>query len=71
VASDNDIDKVEIGKLIQAVEMLSKEVDTLTCRIRDLESQLNKGKGVLIGIFLVASGFCAAVSTIFGKWFGG
>jgi len=26
---------------------------------------------VLIGIFLVASGFGAAVSTVFGKWFGG
>ena len=71
MAPSSDIDIVEIGKLIQAVETLSKEVDTLTCRIRDLESQLNKGKGVLIGIFLVASGLGAAVSTVFGKWFGG
>ena len=68
MAPNSEVDGVEIGKLIQAVETLSKEVDTLTCRIRDLE--LNKGKGVLVGIFLVASGLGAAVSAMFGKWFG-
>ena len=70
MAPNSEVDGVEIGKLIQAVETLSKEGDTLTCRIRDLESQLNKGKGVLVGIFLVASGLGAAVSAMFGKWFG-
>ena len=57
-------DAIEMGKLIQAVQTLSKDVDRLSKRLDSLESQLDKGKGLFIGILLVASGAGAAISTI-------
>ena len=63
------VDGVEIGKLIQAVKTLSKEVDRLSSRLDSLESQLDKGKGLFVGVLLIASGAGAAISTIMNKWF--
>ena len=62
-------DGVEMGKLIQAVKTLSKEVDRLSNRLDSLESQLDKGKGLFVGVLLIASGAGAAISTIMNKWF--
>jgi hypothetical protein len=62
-----DLTDVEIGKMLQAVDQLSKEVDRLTNRLDQLESQLDKGKGVLLGVFIVASGLGAAMSAIIQK----
>ena len=64
-----DLTDVEIGKMIQAVDQLSKEVDRLTVRLDQLESQLDKGKGVLLGVFVIASGLGAAASTMTQKMF--
>ena len=64
-----DLTDVEIGKMLQAVDQLSKEVDRLTIRLDQLESQLDKGKGVLLGVFIVASGLGAAMSAIIQKVF--
>ena len=64
-----DLTDVEIGKMIQAVDQLSKEVDRLTIRLDQLESQLDKGKGVLLGVFVIASGLGAAASTMKQKMF--
>ena len=64
-----DLTDVEIGKMIQAVAQLSKEVDRLTVRLDQLESQLDKGKGVLLGVFVIASGLGAAASTMIQKMF--
>ena len=44
------VDGVEVGKLIQAVETLSKDVERLSKRLDSLESQLDKGKGLFIGV---------------------
>ena len=63
------VDGVEMGKLIQAVKTLSKEVDRLSSRLDSLESQLDKGKGLFVGVLLIASGAGAAISTIMNKWF--
>ena len=45
---------LEVGKLISAVEQLTKTVDSLSEKVDTLESQLDRGKGVFLGIFLVA-----------------
>ena len=37
-------------------------------RLDQMESQLDKGKGVLVGFFLVASGLGAAASTVVQKF---
>ena len=63
------VDGVEMGKLIQAVKTLSKEVDRLSSRLDSLESQLDKGKGLFVGVLLIASGAGAAISTVMNKWF--
>tara|TARA_R100000306_G_C4274482_1_gene91830 strand:+ start:310 stop:513 length:204 start_codon:yes stop_codon:yes gene_type:complete len=61
--------EVEMGKLIQAVKTLSKDVERLSNRLDSLESQLDKGKGLFVGILLVASGAGAAISSLMNKWF--
>ena len=63
------VDGVEIGKLIQAAQTLSKDVDRLSKRLDSLESQLDKGKGLFVGVLFIASGAGAAISTIMNKWF--
>ena len=62
----NDIDA---GRLIAAVEQLSKDVEVLNKRIADLEGQLNKGKGILVGVFITAGGLGAAASSAVSKLF--
>ena len=61
--------EVVMGKLIQAVKTLSKDVERLSNRLDSLESQLDKGKGLFVGILLVASGAGAAISSLMSKWF--
>ena len=61
--------EIEMGKLIQAVEILSKDVERLSNRLDSLESLLDKGKGLFVGILLVASGAGAAISSLMNKWF--
>ena len=61
--------EIEMGKLIQAVEILSKDVERLSNRLDSLESQLDKGKGLFVGSLLVASGAGASISSLMSKWF--
>lgn len=60
----NDIDA---GRLIAAVEQLSKDVEILNTRIQELEGQLNRGKGILVGVFVTAGGLGAAASSAISK----
>ncbi len=64
------LSELQQGKLIEAVESLEKQVSRLNTRIDSLEGQFKSGKGVVIGIFLTASGISAAVVGLFGKMFG-
>jgi len=68
MSSMNDM---EAGQLIAAVNRLSKDVEKLTERIEDLDGQLNKGKGLVVGVFLAAGGLGAAASSVLAKWLGG
>ena len=66
--SDKSFTEVDAGRLIQAVETLTKEVSILTERVRELETQLARGKGILSGIVLLSGAFGAALTAIFQKW---
>jgi len=66
--SDKSFTEVDAGRLIQAVETLTKEVCVLTERVRELETQLARGKGILSGIVLLSGAFGAALTAIFQKW---
>lgn len=61
----------EIGALIQKVETLTEMVGELNKRIGELEGVANRGKGFLLGVFLVAGGIGSAVTmavqNVFGK----
>jgi len=61
------MNELEVGKLISAVENLTKTVDALSTKVDELESQLDRGKGVIIGIFLIAGFLGAAGSTLIHK----
>lgn len=52
----------EIGRLIEATSQLRKEVSSLNERIRDVEGKMSTGKGVMIGIILIAGFMGAQVS---------
>tara|TARA_B100000575_G_scaffold5142_1_gene3801 strand:+ start:641 stop:835 length:195 start_codon:yes stop_codon:yes gene_type:complete len=61
------LSELEEGKLLQAVESLTHECKTLNVRVRALELQLARGKGVLSAVVVVSSGLGAIISTIFNK----
>jgi hypothetical protein len=60
--------QVDAGRLLQAVETLTKEVCILNKRVHELETQLAKGKGVLSGVILVSGGFGAITAALLEKW---
>jgi len=64
------LSELEQGKLIVVVESLEKQVNRLNGRIDSLEGQFKSGRGIIIGVFLTASGISAAVATSLGRWFG-
>jgi hypothetical protein len=65
---DDKISEVNLGRLIQAVETLTIEVSALNSRVRELETQLAKGKGVLSGVVLVSGACGALVAAVLNKW---
>ena len=56
-----------IGQLTQAVSTLTDEVKTLREEVSDLKSQMDRGKGILFGIFLVGGGLGAVGGTLIHK----
>jgi len=66
--SKDSFSELDAGRLLQAVETLTKEVCILNKRVYDLENQLSRGKGVLSGIVLVSGCFGAVLTAILQKW---
>lgn len=66
--SDDKLSELDLGRLIQAVETLTSEVTALNARVRELETQLAKGKGVLSGVVLVSGACGALVAAVLNKW---
>lgn len=65
---DDKISELDLGRLIQAVETLTIEVSALNSRVRELETQLAKGKGLLSGVVLVSGACGALVAAVLNKW---
>ena len=66
--SDDKLSELDLGRLIQAVETLTGEVTALNARVRELETQLAKGKGVFSGVVLVSGACGALIAALFNKW---
>ena len=61
------LSELEEGKLLHAVESLTIECKNLNCRVRSLELQLEKGKGMLSAVVVISSTLGGIVATIIGK----
>jgi len=55
-----EIDPIMFGKLINAVETLEAKVDNMNDQIAILNEKMASGKGMMIGMIIVAGGVGAS-----------
>lgn len=58
----SDISPVEFGKLINAVETLTVEVESLREEVGTMKEQMTGARGVAVGLMLAAGGVGAGAS---------
>ena len=63
-----DIDPVEIGKLIAQVESLANQIEESNRRLRAVEAQMERGRGMGLGILLATVGVASGASSILTRW---
>lgn len=68
--------EADIARLCAKVDYMAQSIDEIKdsqnkiwFNIDEINRDRNRGKGVLLGLFLAASGLSAAVSATFTKWF--
>ena len=59
-----EIDPVQFGKLINAVETLETNVTKLTHEVNELNQKISGGKGLMLGLVLTASGLGVGATKI-------
>ena len=57
---------VEQGKLLNAVNKLTDQVEDLNKRLQNMELQVARGRGLLFGIIFAAGGLSAGISVAYG-----
>ena len=67
----SEVSDVEIGKLIQKVEQLELAVKTNNRKLDRMETQLDRGRGIAIGIVIAVAGVGGIGGSIITKWFSG
>jgi hypothetical protein len=60
----SEIDPIQFGKLLNAVETLETNVATLTTQVQQLNSQITGGKGVAMGLMITAGGLGAGLTKL-------
>jgi hypothetical protein len=60
----SEIDPVQFGKLLNAVETLETNVATLTNQVQQLNSQITGGKGIAMGLMITAGGLGAGITKL-------
>ena len=63
------ISPVEFGKLINAVETLTFEVESLRSEVKTMKEQMTGARGVAVGLMLAAGGVGAGASHLFERMF--
>jgi len=61
----NDIDPIQFGKLMNAVETLESNVTKLSGQVDELQHQITGGKGIAIGLMITAGGLGAGATKLF------
>jgi len=64
-----DIDPVEFGRLLNAVETLTGEVESLRDDVKQMKEQMTGARGVAIGLMLAAGGVGAGATHVLEKIF--
>jgi hypothetical protein len=62
-----DIDPVQFGQLLNAVETLNKQVIELDAKVDTLNNQITGGKGVVMGLLITAGGLGAGATKLIEK----
>jgi hypothetical protein len=62
-----DIDPIEFGRLLNAVETLTKQVADLDQKVETLNGQITGGKGVIMGLLITAGGLGAGATKLLEK----
>lgn len=64
MGDDSEVNPVEFGKLLQAVETLTANVRELKADVDSLKSQLTGGKGLIAGLMVAAGGIGASAKHV-------
>lgn len=64
MGDDGEVNPVEFGKLLQAVETLTANVRELKSDVDGLKSQLTGGKGLIAGLMVAAGGIGASAKHV-------
>jgi hypothetical protein len=65
----SDIDPVQFGRLLNAVETLTTQVAELDQKVETLNGQITGGKGVVMGLLITAGGLGAGATKLLEKMF--
>jgi hypothetical protein len=63
----SDIDPVQFGRLLNAVETLTTQVAELDQKVETLNGQITGGKGVIMGLLITAGGLGAGATKLLEK----
>lgn len=64
-----EIDPVQFGRLLNAVETLTIQVSDLEVKVDTLNTQITGGKGVIMGLLVAAGSAGAALTKVVEKVF--
>ena len=67
----SEVSDVEIGKLIERVEQINSSVQALDTRLDSLEKQLERTRGIGIGVVLATIGLSGIGGSLLSKWLSG
>ena len=67
----SDVSDLEIGKLIQKVDSLEVMVREQNDRLDRLDQQLERTRGIGIGVVLATVGLSGIVGSLFTRWLSG
>ena len=67
----SEVSDVEIGKLIERVEQINSSVQALDTRLDSLEKQLERTRGIGIGVVLATIGLSGIGGSLLSKWLNG
>ena len=67
----SEVSDLEIGRLIQKVESLESMVREQNNRLDKLDQQLERTRGIGIGVILATIGLSGVGGSLFTRWLGG